>query len=44
MFVESLTTGPELENAIVRRACLYRGENPGPGRDDRGELDTETRN
>src|SRR5258705_6785649 len=26
------------------RAGTYRGENPGPGKDDRGELDTETRN
>jgi hypothetical protein len=37
--MESLTTGPELENAIMRRACPYRGENPGPGKDVHGELD-----
>jgi transposase len=30
--------------AIMRRAGPYRGENSGPGKDDRGELDTETRN
>ena len=28
--------------AITQRACLYRGENRGPGKDDRGELDTQT--
>jgi hypothetical protein len=39
MFMESLTTGPELENAIMRRACPYRGENPRPGKDVHGELD-----
>jgi hypothetical protein len=27
----------------MRRAGPYRGENSGPGKDDRGELDTETR-
>jgi len=26
------------------RARPYRGENSGPGKDDRGELDIETRN
>jgi hypothetical protein len=31
-------------HAIMRRAGPYRGENSGPGKDDRGELDTETRN
>ena len=33
---------PTSSYAIMRRA--YRGENSGPGNDDRGELDTETRN
>src|ERR1700730_16418304 len=32
MFTESLTSGPELENAIMRRARPYRGENPEPGK------------
>ena len=31
-------------DAIMRRDAPYRGENSGPGKDDRGELDTETRN
>ena len=35
---------PASSYAIMRRACPYRGENGGPGKDDRGELDTETRN
>jgi hypothetical protein len=39
MFAESLTPRPELENAIMRRARPYRGENPVPGKDVRGELD-----
>jgi hypothetical protein len=39
MLMESLTAGPELENAIMRRARPYRGENPGPGKDADGELD-----
>ena len=30
--MESLTSGPELENAIMRRARPYRGENPEPAR------------
>jgi hypothetical protein len=30
--------------AIMRRAGPYRGENSGPGNDNRGELDTEPRN
>jgi hypothetical protein len=35
---------PAPSYAIMRRAGPYRGENSGPGKDDRGELDTETRN
>ena len=34
---------PTSSYAIMRRASPYRGENSGPGKDDRGE-DTETRN
>ena len=34
---------PTSSFAIMRRAKPYRGENSGPGKDDRGELDTETR-
>ena len=30
---------PASPYAIMRRACPYRGENRGPGKDDRGELD-----
>jgi len=30
--------------AIMRRACPYRRENSVPGKDVRGELDTQTRN
>src|SRR4030095_9402109 len=35
---------PASSYAIMRRAGPYRGENSGPGKDDRGELDIETRN
>jgi hypothetical protein len=35
---------PASSYAIMRMARPYRGENSGPGKDDRGELDTETRN
>jgi hypothetical protein len=35
---------PASSYAIMRRAGPYRGENSGPGKDNRGELDTETRN
>ena len=35
---------PASSYAIMRRAHPYRGENSEPGKDDRGELDTETRN
>ena len=35
---------PTSPYAIMRRAHPYRGENTGPGKDDRGELDTQTRN
>jgi hypothetical protein len=35
---------PASSYAIMRRARPYRGENSDPGKDDRGELDTETRN
>ena len=35
---------PTSSYAIMRRARLYRGENNGPGKDDREELDTHTRN
>jgi Major intrinsic protein len=35
---------PASSYAIMRRARPYRGENSGLGKDDRGELDTETRN
>ena len=35
---------PASSYAIMRRAGPYRGENSGPGKDDRGELDTKTRN
>jgi transposase len=35
---------PASSYAIMRRAGPYRGENSGPGKDDRGELVTETRN
>ena len=31
---------PPSSYAIMRRACPYRGENSGPGKDVRGELDT----
>jgi hypothetical protein len=31
---------PASSYAIMRRARPYRGENSGPGKDDRGELDT----
>jgi hypothetical protein len=30
---------PPSSYAIMRRACSYRGENPGPGKDVHGELD-----
>jgi hypothetical protein len=30
---------PASSHAIMRRACPYRGENPGPGKDVHGELD-----
>ena len=35
---------PASPYAIMRRACPYRGENCGPGMDDRGELDIRSRN
>ena len=35
---------PMSSYAIMRRAKPYREENSGPGKDDRGELDAETRN
>jgi hypothetical protein len=35
---------PASPYAIMRRAHPYRGENSGPGKDDRGEFDTQTRN
>ena len=35
---------PTSPYAIMRRVYPYRGENSGPGKDDRGELDTQTRN
>jgi len=35
---------PASPYAIMRRAHPYRGENSGPGKDDRGELDIQTRN
>ena len=35
---------PASSYAIMRRARPYRGENREPGKDDLGELDTETRN
>src|SRR5262249_16367322 len=35
---------PTSSYAIMWRARPYRGENSGPGRDDRGELDTQARN
>ena len=35
---------PASSYAIKRRAHPFRGENSGPGKDDRGELDTQTRN
>ena len=35
---------PTSSYAIMRRARPYRGENSGPGKDGRRELDTETRN
>jgi len=35
---------PASSYAIMRRARPYRGENSGPGKDDRGELDTQTWN
>jgi len=35
---------PETSYAIMRRAGPYRGENTGPGKDDREELGTEARN
>jgi hypothetical protein len=34
---------PASSYAIMRRAGRYRGENSGPGKDDRGELDTKAR-
>jgi len=40
MFAESLTPRPELENPTPGiRERPYRGENPVPGKDVRGELD-----
>jgi hypothetical protein len=30
---------PASSYAIIRRACPYRGENPGPGKDVHGEID-----
>jgi transposase-like protein len=41
---EGIVQTPTSSYAIMRRAGPYRGENSGPGKDDRGELDTETRN
>ena len=38
------TLPPASPYAIMRRAHPYRGENSGPGKDDRGEFDTQTRN
>jgi len=35
---------PTSSYAIMWRARAYRGENNGPGEDDRGELDTQIRN
>ena len=35
---------PTSSYAIMRRARPYRGENRGPGKDDREELDIQTRN
>jgi hypothetical protein len=35
---------PASSYAIMRRARPYRGENGGSGKDDRGKLDTQTRN
>ena len=35
---------PASSYAIMRRARPYRGENSGPGKDVRGELDTQSRN
>jgi hypothetical protein len=35
---------PPSSYAIMRRACPYRGENSGTGKDVRGELDTWSRN
>src|SRR5205809_4039823 len=35
---------PASPYAIMRRAYPYRGENRGPGKDDRGELDIRSRN
>ena len=35
---------PASAYAIMRRACPYRGENRAPGKDDRGELDIQSRN
>jgi hypothetical protein len=35
---------PTSSYAIMRRVHPYRGENSGPGKDRRGELDTQTRN
>ena len=35
---------PTSSYAIMRRARPYRGENSGPGKDDREELDIQTRN
>ena len=48
-FLRALNQGcnidpPTSSYAIMRRAGPYRGENSGPGKDYRGELDTETRN
>jgi len=35
---------PASSYATMRRACPYRGENSGLGKDDRGKLDTQTGN
>jgi hypothetical protein len=35
---------PTSPYAIMRRACPYRGENSGPGKDIVGKRDTQTRN
>jgi hypothetical protein len=36
---QALTNIVKIALAIMRRACPYRGENPGPGKDVHGELD-----